>query len=168
MRSLGSRDAKRWNAHRHGWRQISLFPPAFSCANYLNLAQRHVASTASARQALSNYVGREIGVVTKDRLPLSKQRARMGMDNASSIIGGMTERIRSVRSNREMSRQPSPKRLSFVLDARNHCHRPVQPTEQLRKSRKRTSRGLSVSSKVSGSDERMQVSPVPSAFLPTT
>ncbi len=65
----GSRDAKRMecpSALAGG--RISLFDQPFPVANYLELAQRATWYQPAARdRALSNYVGHEIGVVTKNR-----------------------------------------------------------------------------------------------------
>jgi len=58
----------------------------------------------------------------------------------------------------------TPAGRSFVWHARNHFRRSLQAAEQLRKLAMHFS-GFVVSSKVSGSDERMQSAQVPSAFL---
>ena len=79
------------------------------------------------------------------------------MDNASGIIGGTTERLRNVRLE--------PRDASSAEDADRQVIRsgtleiistdPLQAAEQLRNLAMRLS-GFVVSSKVSGSDERMQ------------
>jgi hypothetical protein len=89
-------------------------------------------------------------------LPPSKQSARMGMDNASGIIGGMTKRIRSVRFEPRDASSAEPERLvirSGTLEI--IATDPLQAAEQLRNLATHLS-GFVVSSKVSGSDERMQ------------
>ena len=137
--------------------RIPPFHRPFPVANYPELAQRATWYQPAARnRALSNYVGLENAWSQRTVLPLSKQRAGIGMDNASSIIDGMTERIRSVRFEPRDASSAEPERLvirSGTLEI--IATDPLQAAEQLRNLATHLS-GFVVSSKVSGSDERMQ------------
>ena len=148
-----------WNAHRHWLAAGFLFSTSlFLLLIILNwrreqrgINQQHAtglsATTWDMRSAWSQ----------RTVLPLSKQRARMDMDKVSSIIGGTTERLRDVRFEpRDASSAEYPDRQvirSGTLEI--IAADPLQAAEQLRDLATHLS-GFVVSSKVSGSDERMQ------------
>jgi len=148
-----------WNAHRH-WLAAGFL---FSTCLFLLLI---VLNWRSEQRAINQQRATGLSATTWDMrsawsqrtvLPLSKQRTRMGIDKASSIIGATTERLRNVRFEpRDASSTEYPDRQvirSGTLEI--IATDPLQAAEQLRDLATHLS-GFVVSSKISGSDERMQ------------
>ena len=148
-----------WNAHRH-WLAAGFL---LSTCLFLLLI---VLNWRSEQRAINQQRATGLSATTWDMrsawsqrtvLPLSKQRTRMGIDKASSIIGATTERLRNVRFEpRDASSTEYPDRQvirSGTLEI--IATDPLQAAEQLRDLATHLS-GFVVSSKISGSDERMQ------------
>ena len=150
-----------WNTHRHWLAAGFLFSTSlFLLPIILNWRseqrginqQRATGLSASTWDMRSAWSQRAV-------LPLSrsKQRACMDVDKASGIAGGMTERLRTVRFEpRDASSAEYPDRQvirSGTLEI--IATDPLQAAEQLRNLATHLS-GFVVSSKVSGTDERMQ------------
>jgi len=150
-----------WSAHRH-WLAAGFL---FSTSLFLLLI---ILNWRSEQYGINQQSATGLSATTWDTrsawsqrnvLPLSrtKQRAGVGMDNVSGTIGGMTERLRTVRFEpRDASSAEYPDRQvirSGTLEIISAD--PLQAAEQLRKLAMHLS-GFVVSSKVSGSDERMQ------------
>ena len=138
--------------------RIPLFHQLFPVANYPELAQRATWYQPAERDgALSNYVGHEIDVVTKKRSATVPLQAQGHGQHQWHIIGGTTERLRTVRlesrdasSAEDADRQVIRSGTLEIISAD-----PLQAAEQLRNLAMHLS-GFVVSSKVTGSDERMQ------------
>lgn len=152
-----------WNAHRH-WLAAGFL---FSTSLFLLLI---ILNWRSEQRGINQQSATGLSATTWDTrsmwsqrnvLPLSRSK-RKGMDNAnnaSGIIGGTTEGLRTVRL------EPRDADASSAEDADRQVIRsgtleiisadPLQAAEQLRKLAMDFS-GFVVSSKVSGSDERMQ------------
>src|SRR5258707_4253510 len=147
-----------WNAHRH-WLAAGFL---FSTSLFLLLI---ILNARSEQRGINQQSATGLSATTWDTrsawsqrnvLPLSRSK-RKGMDNASGIIGGTTERLRNVRLE--------PRDASSAEDADRQVIRsgtleiistdPLQAAEQLRNLAMHLS-GFVVRSKVSGSDERMQ------------
>ena len=150
-----------WSGHRH-WLAAGFL---FSTSLFLLLI---ILNWRSEQYGINQQSATGLSATTWDTrsarsqrnvLPLSrtKQRAGVGMDNASGTIGGMTERLRTVRFEpRDASSAEYPDRqvirsgtLEIIVTD------PLQAAEQFRSLATHLS-GFVVSSKVSGSDERMQ------------
>ena len=147
-----------WNAHRH--RLAAGF--LFSTSLFLLLI---ILNWHSEQPGIKQQSATGLSATTWDTrsawsqrnvLPLSRSK-RKAVDNASGIIGGTTERLRTVRLE--------PRDASSAEDSDRQVIRsgtleiistdPLQAAEQLRNLAMQLS-GFVVSSKVSGSDERMQ------------
>ena len=151
-----------WNAHRH-WLAAGFL---FSTCLFLLLI---ILNWRSEQRSINQQSATGLSATTWDTrsawsqrnvLPLYRSK-RKGMDNVSGLIGGSiggtTERLRTVRLE--------PRDVSPAEDADRQVIRsgtleiisanPLQAAEQLRNLAMHLS-GFVVSSKVSGSDERMQ------------
>jgi hypothetical protein len=150
-----------WDTHRHWLAAGFLFSTSlFLLLIILNWRseqrgvnqQRETGLSASTWDMRSAWSQRTV-------LPLSrsKQRARMDVDKASGIAGGMTERFRTVRfeprdaSSAEYADRQVIRSGTLEIIATD----PLQAAELLRNLATHLS-GFVVSSKVSGTDERMQ------------
>ena len=146
-----------WNAHRH-WLAAGFL---FSTSLFLLLI---ILNWRSEQRGINQQSATGLSATTWDTrsawsqgnvLPLSRSK-RKGIDNASGIIGGTTE-LRNVRlESREASSAEDADRQvirSGTLEIISAD--PLQAAEQLRNLAMHLS-GFVVSSKVSGSDERMQ------------
>ena len=147
-----------WNAHRH-WLATGFL---FSTGLFLLLI---ILNWRGAQRGINQQSATGLSATTWDMrsawsqrnvLPLSRSK-RKGLDNASGIIGDMTERLRTVRlEQRDASSAEDADRQvirSGTLEIISTD--PSQAAEELRNLAMHLS-GFVVSSKVSGSDERMQ------------
>ena len=150
-----------WNAHRH-WLAAGFL---FSTSLFLLLltlnwrSEQRGINQQSATGLSATTWGTRSAWSQRNLLPLSrtKQRAGVDMDNAGGVIDGMTKRLRTVRfESRDASSVEYPDRqvirsgtLEIIVTE------PLLATEQLHNLATHLS-GFVVSSKVSGSDERMQ------------
>ena len=148
-----------WNAHRH-WLAAGflLSTSLFLLLIILNWRseqrginqQRATGLSATAWDMRSAWSQRTF-------LPLSKQRLPTGVDNARSIIGGTTERFQTVRfeTRDASSTESSDRRVLRSGTLEIIAADPLHAAEQLGDLATRLS-GFVVSSKINGSDERMQ------------
>src|SRR5713101_890189 len=146
-----------WNAHRH-WLAAGFL---FSTSLFLLLI---ILNWRSEQRGVSQQSATGLSATTWDTrsmwsqrnvLPLSRSK-RTGVDNASGIISGTTE-LRNVRleSRDASSAEDADRQVIRSGTLEIISTDPLQAAEQLRNLAMRLS-GFVVSSKVSGSDERMQ------------
>ena len=145
-----------WNAHRH-WLAAGFF---FSTSLFLLLI---ILNWRSEQRGINQQSATGLSATTWDTrsmwsqrnvLPLSRSNRKA--DNASGIIGGTTE-LRTVRleSRDALSAEDADRQVIRSGTLEIISTDPLQAAEQLRNLAMHLS-GFVVSSKVSGSDERMQ------------